>query len=114
MMEYIIHNLFSTEAGVIWLALKWVLVVLAAGFIGQFGKDFATYLMRRARARKESEVQSLPGTPPEEAEPQLPVLQEKPFPAQHAMESPVRLKSEKKEEKAQAKQQKKFLKKLFK
>ena len=52
MMEAIIHNLFSTEAGVVWLVLKWMLVVLAAGFIGQFGKALATYLMRRTRARQ--------------------------------------------------------------
>jgi hypothetical protein len=52
MMEYIVHNLFSTEAGVVWLVLKWALVVLAAGFIGQFGKAFATYLIRRAREGK--------------------------------------------------------------
>lgn len=51
-MEYIIHNLFSTEAGVVWLVLKWALVVLAAGFIGQFGKSFATYLIRRAHEGK--------------------------------------------------------------
>ena len=54
-MDYILHNLFSTEAGVIWLVLKWALVVLAAGFIGQFGKAFATYLIRRAREGKRNE-----------------------------------------------------------
>ena len=63
MMDTIVHNLFSTEAGVVWLVLKWILVVAAAGFIGQFGKAFATYLMRRTRERKEPEAQSLPGTP---------------------------------------------------
>jgi len=52
-MDYIVHNLFSTEAGVVWLVLKWALVVLAAGFIGQFGKAFAAYLIRRAGAGKE-------------------------------------------------------------
>ena len=46
MMEYVVHNLFSTEAGVVWLVLKWILVVLAAGFVGQFGKVFATHLIR--------------------------------------------------------------------
>lgn len=56
MMDYIVHNLFSTEAGVVWLVLKWVLVVLAAGFIGQFGKAFATYLIRRAREGKQEET----------------------------------------------------------
>jgi len=56
MMDYIIHNLFSTEAGVVWLVLKWVLVVLAAGFIGQFGKAFAAYLIRRAGEGKTKEA----------------------------------------------------------
>jgi len=52
MMDYITHNLFSTEAGVVWLVLKWVLVVLAAGFIGQFGKALAAHLIRKAQERK--------------------------------------------------------------
>ncbi len=56
MMDYIIHNLFSTESGVVWLVLKWALVVLAAGFIGQFGKAFATYLIRRAGEGKGKEA----------------------------------------------------------
>lgn len=56
MMETIVHNFFSTEAGVVWLVLKWALVVLAAGFIGQFGKAFATYLIRRAREGKQRET----------------------------------------------------------
>jgi hypothetical protein len=34
MMDTIVRNLFSTEAGVVWLVLKWVLVVAAAGFVG--------------------------------------------------------------------------------
>jgi hypothetical protein len=29
--------------------IKWVLIVLAAGFIGHFGKSFAAYLIARAR-----------------------------------------------------------------
>jgi len=32
--------------------MKWVLIVLVAGFIGQFGKSFATYLIERARKKK--------------------------------------------------------------
>ncbi len=70
MMEVIVHNLFSTEAGVVWLVLKWILVVAAAGFIGQFGKAFATYLMRRTRERNQAEAQGPPGTAPEEAGPE--------------------------------------------
>ena len=114
MMDYIVHNLFSTEAGVVWLVLKWILVVAAAGFVGQFGKASATYLMRRARERKGAEAQSTPGTVPEESGPQRPALQEKPFPSQPATEPSARLRDDKKQMKAQAKQQKKLLKKLFK
>jgi hypothetical protein len=114
MMDYIVHNLFSTEAGVVWLVLKWMLVVAAAGFVGQFGKAFATYLMRRTGERKEPEAQSIPGRTPEAAGTQSPALQEKPFPAHPATEPPARLKDDKKQMKAQAKQQKKLLKRLFK
>ena len=114
MMEYIVHNLFSTEAGVVWLVLKWILVVAAAGFVGQFGKAFATYLMRRAREPREPGAQSPPGTVPEEDGPQRPALQEKTFPSEPATEPSARLKDDKKQMKTLAKQQKKLLKKLFK
>ncbi len=114
MMEYIVHNLFSTEAGVVWLILKWVLVVLAAGFIGQFGKAFATYLIRRAKKPDPQEASRPPQPPPEAALPQRPEVQEPPSLAQPAAVSPVNVKDEKKEKKAKAKQQKKLLKKLFK
>ena len=33
----------------IWTVMKWVLLVLLAGFIGQFGKTFAQQLMKRFR-----------------------------------------------------------------
>ena len=114
MMDYIVHNLFSTEAGVDWLVLKWVLVVAAAGFVGQFGKAFATYLLRRSRERREPGAQSPPGKAPEEAGPQSPALQEKTFPPEPAMEQTARMKDDKKQMKTLAKQQKKLLKKLFK
>ena len=32
---------------------KWVLIVLLAGFIGQFGKSLAKHLMEKARLKKE-------------------------------------------------------------
>jgi hypothetical protein len=32
--------------------IKWVLIVLAAGFIGHFGKSFAAYLIARARKKQ--------------------------------------------------------------
>ena len=34
-----------------YTVVKWILIVLAAGFIGQFGKTFAQFLMRRTRER---------------------------------------------------------------
>jgi hypothetical protein len=103
MMEYIIHNLFSTEAGVVWLVLKWILVVLAAGFVGQFGKAFATYLMRRTRQPMEPSLQSLPEAGSKGALPESPALQQIPSAGQQ---------EEKREMKGQAKQQKKALKSL--
>lgn len=35
-----------------WQIVKWVLIVLVAAFIGQFGKTFAQYLMHRFRRGK--------------------------------------------------------------
>ncbi len=35
-----------------WRIVKWVLIVLVAAFIGQFGKTFAQYLMHRFRRGK--------------------------------------------------------------
>jgi hypothetical protein len=32
--------------------IMWVIIVIAAGFLGQFGKSFATYLIERARQKK--------------------------------------------------------------
>ena len=32
--------------------IKWVIIVIVAGFLGQFGKSFATYLIERARKKK--------------------------------------------------------------
>ena len=110
MMEYIVHNLFSTESGVFWLVLKWILVVLAAGFIGQFGKAFATYLMRRVKKTEKPEVSS---PTPESPEALRPAIRESSFPAQPAVAPPPSPKDEKKEKKALAKRQKKILKKLF-
>lgn len=121
MMDYIVHNLFSTEAGVVWLVLKWVLVVLAAGFVGQFGKAFATYLMRRARESKEAAPQSLSETDLKGVLPERTSLQQHaprgqaertPAAAQPPAEQAVGGKEEKKQRKALAKQQKKALKSL--
>lgn len=35
--------------GTLWTVMKWVLLVLAAGFIGQFGKALAEGIMRKIR-----------------------------------------------------------------
>ena len=32
--------------------IKWILIVLLAGFIGQFGKSFAKHLMERSRLKR--------------------------------------------------------------
>ncbi|HVO64981.1 MAG TPA: hypothetical protein VMT12_00735 [Syntrophales bacterium] len=32
--------------------IKWVLIVLAAGFVGHFGKSFAEYLIARAKKKR--------------------------------------------------------------
>jgi hypothetical protein len=37
-----------------WDILKWVLLVLLAGFIGQFGKAFAQSVMARMRRKREA------------------------------------------------------------
>jgi hypothetical protein len=34
-----------------YTVVKWIFIVLAAGFVGQFGKTFAQYLMRRTREK---------------------------------------------------------------
>jgi hypothetical protein len=51
----------------IWSVLKWVLVVLAAGFIGQFGRVFAMRLIeRRQKERaKDHKGKQLQTPPPE-------------------------------------------------
>ncbi len=123
MMDSIIQNLFSTQNGVVWLAVKWAVIVLAAGFIGQFGKAFATYLIGRARLRKAGSPQNPTGTDLKEVAPQRAVLQQElpsgqaektPAPAQSVTDPAVMLKNDKKQMKALAKQQKKLSKKLFK
>lgn len=35
-----------------WSILQWVLIVLAAGFIGQFGKSFAQFIIAKVKARR--------------------------------------------------------------
>ena len=44
----------------IWGVLKWVLAALVAGFVGQFGKSLALFLMKRRRNRKRLETAIAP------------------------------------------------------
>jgi hypothetical protein len=58
--------------------IKWVLIVLAAGFIGQFGKSLATYLIKRARAAKASNPpETATGSVQEPEEATLPPIPER-------------------------------------
>lgn len=43
---------------------KWVLIVLLAGFIGQFGKSLAKHLMEKARLKREGSSPTSEETPP--------------------------------------------------
>jgi len=52
----------------VWDVLKWVLLVLAAGFIGQFGKTLALRIIERRRRAKNSET---PQQAPSAADPEL-------------------------------------------
>ena len=120
MMESIIQNLFSLQDGVIWLVVKWVLIVAAAGFVGQFGKALASYLMGRARQRNTGSPQSPPVTGLKADLPRSAGLQEEPSSGQMEKapalppeaEPADRIKAGKKELKAQEKRQKKELKNL--
>ncbi len=62
-----------------WSILQWILVVLAAGFIGQFGKSFAKFIMTKARpmssAVKATATTSAPAGGPE-IKPPLPAVPE--------------------------------------
>jgi len=44
----------------VWGVLKWVLAALVAGFIGQFGKSFALYVLKRRRNRRTGESDKEP------------------------------------------------------
>jgi hypothetical protein len=40
--------------------MKWVLLILLAGFVGQFGKTFAQDLLRKIRKEKEAPAKESP------------------------------------------------------
>ena len=42
----------------VWSVLRWVLAALVAGFICQFGKSLALYLIQRRRRRRQADAQS--------------------------------------------------------
>jgi len=49
---------------IFWQAVKWVLVVLAAGFIGQFGRHLAKLILeRRRQAKLEAEQARMAAAP---------------------------------------------------
>jgi len=41
--------LSSIDTPAVWTVLKWVLVALAAGFVGQFGRSLALRIIERRR-----------------------------------------------------------------
>lgn len=88
--------------------VKWILIVLVAGFIGQFGKLLATHILQRIRAK-----QGKSGSPGKEPSPragELPAVETAGAPAVPAnpAEDPKKIaKQRKKELKALAKIKKK-------
>jgi hypothetical protein len=82
--------------------ILWVLIVLAAGFIGQFGKSLATYLIALARKKKnlsETEKAGITAEQPEEGK----------SPVSVSETNGVQAKADKKALKAQIKLRKKNL-----
>lgn len=49
-----------------WSILQWILVVLAAGFIGQFGKSFAQFIMAKVNAGRSAGIKTAMLTVPAE------------------------------------------------
>jgi hypothetical protein len=47
----------------VWGVLKWVLAALIAGFVGQFGKSLALFLMKRRRDNRARGAGSIPADP---------------------------------------------------
>ncbi|PKN19743.1 MAG: hypothetical protein CVU71_05050 [Deltaproteobacteria bacterium HGW-Deltaproteobacteria-6] len=56
-----------------WSVLKWVILVLIAGFIGQFGKMMAEAIIARVRLRRVKQQQVLDDEQPRETPTVLPV-----------------------------------------
>ena len=96
-----------------WQVAVWVLVILVAGFIGQFGKSFAKYVMGLFNRKKIQEEAPLVSVPPVPASP-VPVPPEKPFFQPASVEASATVtgdaKIRKKEAKALVKAKKKEMK----
>jgi hypothetical protein len=82
--------------------ILWILIVLAAGFIGQFGKSFATHLITVARKKKNLSETEKPEISVQQSE-------EKKSPVSVSETNGIQAKSEKKALKAQIKLRKKNL-----
>jgi len=91
-----------------WQVAAWVLVILAAGFIGQFGKSFAKYVMGLFNRKKIQEDAPFVSVPPVSASP-VPAPPEKSvsLPASSEVSATGDAKIRKKEAKALVKAKKK-------
>ena len=90
-----------------WSVLKWIVLVLIAGFIGQFGKSYAKHLIERFR--KKPTQTPPPGNVPVYRPPEGPARREDnlpPAPGQTGL-SKEEAKLRKKELKAELKREKK-------
>jgi len=55
------HSLMNWQE--VWGILKWVVAAVIAGFIGQFGKSLALFLMQRRRSKKGPKADPVPTSP---------------------------------------------------
>lgn len=97
----------------IWPVMKWVLLVLIAGFIAQFGKAMAQFIMKKA-AKKKTVTPDLPAMPPAKVSPPVPPAVTTPMDQPVAGSGPEKAvqtpPQNKKQIKAMVKQQKKAAK----
>ncbi|MCK9273569.1 MAG: hypothetical protein M0P57_00585 [Syntrophales bacterium] len=94
-----------------WLKLiKWILIVLIAGFIGQFGKMLANHFIAKARFKKKREEKQLMGNAAASGSETKKEIGPGSMPAEETAKE--REKIEKKKIKALEKQKKKELKNL--
>jgi len=105
-----------------YIIVKWIFIVLAAGFVGQFGKTFAQYVMRRTRERaaRQKMFAEKPVSAPSARNPVYPEnmsgVREIQAPGQGASNAVSEITDEKVEKKAAKARKKeiKLLKKMFK